>query len=97
MKKVFSILKNKYLLTTVGAIVWMVFFDRNDLFTQMELQNKLDKLIAERDYYVNEIDNNRKEIQLLKTDMESLEKFAREKYMMKKDNEELFIIVKDQD
>ena len=94
MKKFFRILTNKYLLTVVGLSVWLCFFDRNDLFTQMELKDKVNKLAGERDYYMNEIINNKREIKELQTDAKSLEKFAREKYLMKKDNEEVFVIVK---
>lgn len=94
MKKVLKVLMNKYLLTIVGLAVWLCFFDKNDLFTQMELKEKVNKLAEERAYYINEIANNRRETKELQTDAKSLEKFAREKYLMKKDNEEVFVIVK---
>ncbi len=93
MKKVLKIVLNKYLLTLLGLAVWLCFFDRNDLFTQMELRDKVKKLEGERDYYVQEITRNKEEVKELQTDMKSLEKFAREKYLMKKDNEEVFVIV----
>ena len=89
-------LKSKYLLTTIGIIVWLFFFDKNDVFTQLDLNRKLNKLQTERDYYISEIKNNRSDIQELETNKESLEKFAREKYLMKKDNEDVFIIAKKQ-
>ena len=93
MKKTLTIILNKYLLTVVGLMVWLCFFDRNDVFTQMELRQQVNKLAAERDYYVEAITNNKNEIKELETDIKSLEKFAREKYLMKKDNEEVFVIV----
>jgi cell division protein FtsB len=95
VKKFFKILYNKYFLTLLGLGVWLCFFDRNDVFTQMELKEKVNKLASERDYYIREIENNKQEIKELQTDARSLEKFAREKYLMKRDNEEVFVIVKE--
>lgn len=94
MNAIFSILRNKYLLTLIGLGIWISFFDRNDLFTQMEMARKIEKLNNERDYYITEIANNKREMVELQTNMKSLEKFAREKYLMKKDNEDVFVIVK---
>lgn len=94
MNAIFSILRNKYLLTLLGLGIWISFFDRNDLFTQMEMARKIEKLNNERDYYITEIANNKREMVELQTNMKSLEKFAREKYLMKKDNEDVFVIVK---
>lgn len=87
-------IKNKYFLTTIGIIVWLLFFDKNDVFSQMELMGKLKKLRADKTYYLAEIKNNRDAIEDLKTNKKSLERFAREKYLMKKDNEDVYVIVK---
>ena len=91
--KFLKFIKNKYLLTSVGIIVWLLFFDKNDVFSQMELAGKLNKLKADRAYYISEIENNRREIEELRTNKKSLEKFAREKYHMKKDDEDVYVIV----
>ncbi|MGZ3882713.1 MAG: FtsB family cell division protein [Bacteroidia bacterium] len=91
---ILRILKNKYFLTTIGIVVWLLFFDKNDVFTQYDLISKLNKLQADRDYYIAEIQHNRNDINELQTNKKSLEKFAREKYLMKKDNEDVFVIVK---
>lgn len=93
-KKIFSVITNKYLLTVVGLAVWLTFFDRNDIFTQYDLRQQVLKLEKERDYYLNEITANNKAIEELHTNQKSLEKFARETYLMKKDNEDVFVIVK---
>lgn len=87
------LLKNKYFLTIVALLVWLLFFDKNDFFTQRETLQKLSKLKHDRDYYLVEIENNKRELNELKTNKESLEKFAREKYLMKKDNEDVFVFV----
>jgi cell division protein FtsB len=91
--KLIKFIKNKYLLTTIGIVVWLLFFDKNDVFSQADLMGKLDKLKSDREYYITEIANNKKEIEELKTNQKSLEKFAREKYHMKKDNEDVYVIV----
>ncbi len=91
--KLLNILKNKYFLSIIGITVWLLFFDKNDVFTQYDLIKKCDKLNLEKDYYVNEIKKNNEEIVELKTNKKSLETFAREKYLMKKDNEDVFVFV----
>jgi len=93
MKKVLSVLKNKYIITIVALCVWISFFDKNDIATQLELNNKTKKLQIEHDYYVAAIENNKRKIKELQTDAKSLEKFARENYFMKRDNEDVFVIV----
>lgn len=93
--KLFSILKNKYTLTFIGLITWIVFFDKNDVFSQLELTKKLTLLESEKNYFVTEIQKNKQDLLELKTNPKNLEKFARERYLMKKDNEDLFVIVQE--
>lgn len=93
-KKVLKVVKNKYLLTLLGLAVWLTFFDRNDIFTQYNLRQEVVKLEQERDYYLSEIASNKKSIRELQTNDKSLERFARETYLMKRDNEDVFVIVK---
>lgn len=63
--------------------------------SQYELRQKLHQLRAERNYYQDEIGKSKNDMNELRTNPANLEKFAREKYLMKKDNEEIFVIVKD--
>ncbi|MCE3228810.1 MAG: Septum formation initiator [Bacteroidetes bacterium] len=88
-----KIIKNKYFLTCIGIVTWLLFFDRNDVFTQMELIQKCRKLNNERNYYITEIENNKTALTDLQTNKKSLETLAREKYLMKKDNEDVFVFV----
>lgn len=74
-------------------MIWLLFFDKNDFFTQRDLSIQLKKLYDEKRYYLNEIEKNKIAADELKNNMQSLERFAREKYWMKKDNEEVYIIV----
>jgi cell division protein FtsB len=92
VKKLIPILKNKYLLAIVFFAVWLTFFDRYDLITQSEFRNELNDLRTERKYYLQEINKNNEIMNALKNDSIALEKFAREKYLMKKDNEDIFVI-----
>ena len=87
-------LKNKYLLASMAFVIWMIFFDRNDVPLQMRRINELKKLQQSEKNMNLQIANTKKELELLKTNPSTLEKYAREKYMMKKDNEDLYIIYK---
>ena len=87
-----SWLKNKYFLATAFFISWMLFFDHNDLFLQRERANELADLKETKAYYQKQIDQTRKDVEEIRINSSSLEKIAREKYLMKKDNEDLFII-----
>ncbi|MCK9204966.1 MAG: septum formation initiator family protein [Bacteroidales bacterium] len=93
LKKILSILLNKYLLTTAAFIVWLVFFDSNNLLIRNRLQNKLDGLNQEKQFYLNEIKKDSALNQGLINDSSAIEKFAREKYLMKKDNEDLYLVI----
>lgn len=94
MKRIIFLFKNKYFWVSIAFLIWMIFFDKNDLFSQYQYQQQLNKLKKERDFYIKETDKVRKDLDELNSNPEKLEKFAREKYLMKKDNEDVFVIVK---
>ena len=86
-------LKNKYILTAGFFAVWMLFFDTRDIITtHFKQRGELNRLQESKAYYQQEIDKTRKELEQLKSDPRILEKYARERYRMKKDNEDLFVI-----
>ena len=87
-----SWLKNKYFLTGIGFVVWMFFFDSQDIITGYKLRKELSDLEKSRDYYVSENEATRKELDQIKSDPATIQKYGREKYRMKKDNEDLYII-----
>lgn len=95
MERIAGILRNKYLIATVVFIAWMLFFDRNDFMSQYEYQTQLNKLEEEKAFYLKEIEQVRSELEGLTYNKEKLEKLAREKYLMKKENEDVFVIVKE--
>jgi len=85
--------KNKYLLTAVGFVVWMLFFDDRDFITTYFRQpQELKKLQQSSRYYQDEITATKNELERLKSNPSTIEKYAREKYLMKRDNEDLFLI-----
>ena len=85
--------KNKYFLSLAVFGIWMIFFDTQDIIsTHFKLRKELNQLEESRTYYLGQIEATKKELEQLKSDPETLEKYAREKYRMKKDNEDLFII-----
>ena len=85
-------LKNKYLLSGVAFIVWMLFFDKNDVFSQFEKFSHSKELSKNETRQSKQITETQKELGFLKNSAQTIEKYARENYMMKKDNEDLFII-----
>lgn len=95
MKRAIDLIKNKYFLVTAAFVVWMLFFDKNDLYTQFEHRQQLTKLEQERDFYTKETAQVGKELDELTTNPQKLEKFARERYFMKKADEDVFVIVKE--
>lgn len=90
-----KIIRNKYLIVVVALGVWLLFFDKNDLFSQFARRAEVRKLEADVDYYRNEIARNQKEMVELQSNPKQLEKFAREHYLMHRDNEDIFILVTD--
>jgi cell division protein FtsB len=74
-------------------MVWMCFFDQRDIFNTIEQKGKLNQLLAKKHYYEKEIASAQQELTDLQNSSISLEKFAREKYLMKKDGEDVYIIL----
>jgi len=93
LKNIFNIARNKYLIATVAFVVWMLFFDRNDITSQYKYQSHLKNLKEEKEFYIKETATVKKDLEELTTNPLRLQKFAREKYLMKKDNEDVFILV----
>ncbi len=84
-------LLNKYVLIFVIFLIWMIFFDGSSWLLHQELDNEIDKLEGNKEYFDNEIATDKYQINKLR-DSAGLERFAREEYLMKKDNEEIYII-----
>ncbi len=91
----FKWLKNKYFLTFSAFILYITIFSQNNLIERLSSVKDLNKLEIQKEYYLNIITENTEKIKELKTDQAHLEKFAREEYLMKKANEDIFIIQKE--
>jgi len=90
-KKWFKTMSNRYLLIGILFIVWMTFFDTNSYLIQRELNKELKSLDQNTEYYSNEIEKDLEFIEGM-NDLDEIEKYAREKYFLKKENEEIFLI-----
>lgn len=87
-----SWLKNKYFIAIALFAAVMLFFDKNDLFTQSQRGRQLRELEESRQYYSDQIASERAELEQLKSDPSAVEQYAREKHLMKRDNEDLFLV-----
>jgi len=87
------LLKNKYAVALLLFLIWMLFFDRNNVVSQIKLRQSLTSLEARKEAYQAKIVEVKADKEDLLTNTESLEKFAREKYWMKKDNEDIYVIL----
>ena len=90
-----KISKNFYFIVGMLFLFWMLFLDSNDLYTQLKLRNQLKALENEKEFYQEKIQEVEQEREQLLTDTDALEKFAREKYLMKKESEDLYVIVEE--
>ena len=94
MKRLLELLRNKYFLAILAFGVWMLFFDKNDMLSQFEYRTEVKKLQEEKDFYLKETAIVKKDLSEIDSNLNTAEKFAREKYFMKKDNEDVFVLVK---
>jgi cell division protein DivIC len=92
MKTTLRFFLNKYLLAITAFAALILFFDKNDIFSQIKRKQELDGLNAKIDYYKQQNKLTNTELNNLQNNPVTLEKYAREKYFMKRDNEEIFII-----
>lgn len=81
------------MITGLIFLIWVSFFDQNNLITQIQYHFELSKLEEEKTFYRSELKQIKTDLKELKSNPASLEKFAREKYFMKKEDEEIFVIV----
>ena len=92
LRQFFGFFKNKYILTSILFVVWLLFFDQNNLLDRKKYADEYKQLLKDKEYYLEKIEEDKRRLEELQTNDENLEKFAREQYLMKKDDEEIFII-----
>ena len=92
IKKLPKPLRNKYLILFLLFILWIVFIDDYNLINQSKIKNTVDDLKSQKEFYIAEIKSDSTELYKLQNDSAEQERFAREKFLMKKENEDIFII-----
>jgi hypothetical protein len=92
--KIPRFIKNKYFVVFVLFVVWLLFLDRNNILSQLGLRGDLHKLQKEKEFYLDETRKDSTELQRLVNDSTEAEKIGREKYMMKRDSEDIFLLVR---
>ncbi|WP_185210430.1 FtsB family cell division protein [Sphingobacterium mizutaii] len=92
MERFINTIRNQYLIAGVAFLVWMCFFDRYDITTQYNFQTEKTKLEQEKEYYTNEIESISQSIKDVQYNQSEIQRIAREKYKMKKDQEDVYII-----
>lgn len=93
--KIVNGLKNKYVIVGIGFLLWILFIDQNNLINRISDYRKLREMKAQKEYYAKKIESDSRRTEELLSDDENLEKFAREQYLMKKPNEDVFVIVEE--
>ena len=86
---------NKYTFVTLVFVIWIVLFDKYSFIDRLQLRSKINQLENEQKYYREKIEEDKRKKEELLGNRDNLEKFAREQYLMKKENEDIFIIVKE--
>src|SRR5262245_43052491 len=92
LKRLPPLFRNFYMVVELSFLSWMIFLDSNDLINRVKLSVKLRSLENEKEYYQEKIQEVRQDREELMGTPELLEKFAREKYLMKKESEDIYII-----
>ena len=93
--KIWPVLKNKYVITILVFGIWMLFFDQNNLVDRMRMSAEIRQMEADREYYIDQIEKDSTRLHELTTDKDNLEKYAREQFLMKKKNEDVFVVIEE--
>lgn len=86
-------LRDRHSVAVLGLLCWIAFFDRNDAWTTFKNWRELARMNEQREFYQQEITRSKEQIIELSSNKRLLEKFARERYLMKRDNEDIFVLV----
>ncbi len=95
--RLFRILSNKYLLAFLIILVWVLFFDGNNLISRFRILSEIRQLRQQKKYYREEIRINEDIRDALLHDIDQVEKFGRETYLMKRDNEDIYLIIEEEE
>ncbi len=89
------ILRNKYVIALIVVFVWLLFFDNYSLIQHWRLQREIYDLRRQQEFYLEEIRRDSMAIDRLQSDPDALERYAREKYLMKREGEDVYIITEE--
>ncbi|MEX0884774.1 MAG: septum formation initiator family protein [Cyclobacteriaceae bacterium] len=95
MAKYLKYTKNFYFIFTVLFIIWMVFIDTNDIVSHFKLRSKLNELEKQKEFYQERKEKIKADREELMSNYKLLEKFARERYLMKRKTEDLYVIIEE--
>jgi cell division protein DivIC len=95
--KIWPWLRNKYVLTIAVFTIWMLFFDQNNAVDRIRMGSEIRQLEDDREYYLEQIQKDSARLRELTTNKENLEKYAREQFLMKKSDEDVFVVIEDPD
>ena len=90
--RVFRIATNKYTIAVAAFALQMLFFDDNNLFVHLDRKRQLNDLLANKAFYEERIATTNLELRNLQSNPDAIEKFVRENFMMKRDNEDVFVV-----
>jgi len=96
-RKIWPWLRNKYVLTIAVFTIWMLFFDQNNMVDRIRMGSEIRQLENDREYYQEQIQKDSARLHELTTNKENLEKYAREQFLMKKSNEDVFVVIEEQE
>ncbi len=91
----FKFISNKYFIAAFAFVFWITVFDENNLLERRQLMKELNQLEKDKNYYQNKIEEDAARLTELQTNNENLEKFAREQYLMHKEDEDVFIVIEE--
>jgi cell division protein DivIC len=94
-QKWYRIITNKYLVSCILFMAWIILFDENSFMAHNQNRERLGELKAQKEYYIERIASDRKRLEELNAGKEQLEKFAREQYFMSKPDEDVFIVIQE--
>ena len=92
VKNIIIIFRNKYILALTVFAILMLFIDHNDIFNQLDRKKQLNELLTSKKFYQQQIDQTKKNLADLQNNSAALEKYAREKFLLKRDNEDVFVV-----
>ena len=94
-QKIRALFKNFYFLFFLCFVLWMTIIDSNGFINRYRLSDKLSELNSQKEFYIKEIDKVSLDKERFESDQELLEKYAREEYLMKKESEDIFYVIKE--